>query len=399
MLITNYFRKFFQIAQSSGNLLIICVIVSLMIANSSLGDDFQNLLNYPIGPYSTSLWINDGLMAIFFLLVGLEIKRELIEGELSSLKNASLPIFAAIGGMVVPALIFVFFNYGTEYQNGWGITMATDIAFSLAIISMLGKRVPASVKIFLTALAIVDDLGAIVVVAIFYTSELHYDFLIYSVLTYFILMIFNYFNLVRVMPYLFIGIFLWIFIHSSGIHSTIAGILLAFVIPLKAKNTTVEEIEEHNSKSPLLRVENALHNFSAFIIMPVFAFANAGVELDFASVVENKTIVLGVFLGLLIGKPIGILASTYLASKFKISEKPSNVTWSEIVAVGFLAGIGFTMSIFISVLAFDDPHIVSAVKIGIFASSISAAIIGVFLLIILGKKETQKEFLEGLNDK
>jgi NhaA family Na+:H+ antiporter len=161
MLITNYFRKFFQIAQSSGNLLIICVIVSLMIANSSLGDDFQNLLNYPIGPYSTSLWINDGLMAIFFLLVGLEIKRELIEGELSSLKNASLPIFAAIGGMVVPALIFIFFNYGTEYQNGWGIPMATDIAFSLAIISMLGKRVPASVKIFLTALAIVDDLGAI----------------------------------------------------------------------------------------------------------------------------------------------------------------------------------------------------------------------------------------------
>ena len=194
MLITNYFRKFFQIAQSSGNLLIICVIVSLMIANSSLGDDFQNLLNYPIGPYSTSLWINDGLMAIFFLLVGLEIKRELIEGELSSLKNASLPIFAAIGGMVVPALIFVFFNYGTEYQNGWGIPMATDIAFSLAIISMLGKRVPASVKIFLTALAIVDDLGAIVVIAIFYTEKLEFTYLALSGAILLLLILLNFFK-------------------------------------------------------------------------------------------------------------------------------------------------------------------------------------------------------------
>jgi len=318
-------------------------------------------------------------------------------GELSSPKKASFPIIAAIGGMIIPAILYLSVNQ--SHPTGFGIPMATDIAFALGILMLLGKRVSLSLKVFLVTLAVVDDLGAIVVVAIFYTSELHYDFLLYSVLTYFILMIFNYFNLVRVMPYLFIGIFLWIFIHSSGIHSTIAGILLAFVIPLKAKNTTVEEIEEHNSKSPLLRVEHALHNFSAFIIMPVFAFANAGVELDFASVIENKTIVLGVFLGLLIGKPIGILASTYLATKFKISEKPANVTWSEILAVGFLAGIGFTMSIFISVLAFDDPHIVSAVKIGIFASSISAAVIGVIFLLIVGKKETQKEFLEGLNDK
>ena len=350
-----------------------------------------------MGGHSITHWINDALMALFFLVVGLEIKRDMLIGELSSPKKASFPIIAALGGMIVPAILYLSVNQ--SHPTGFGVPMATDIAFALGILMLLGKRVSLSLKVFLVTLAVVDDLGAIVVVAIFYTSELHYDFLLYSVLTYFILMIFNYFNLVRVMPYLFIGIFLWIFIHSSGIHSTIAGILLAFVIPLKAKNTTVEEIEEHNSKSPLLRVENALHNFSAFIIMPVFAFANAGVELDFASVIENKTIVLGVFLGLLIGKPIGILSSTYLASKFKISEKPSNVTWSEIVAVGFLAGIGFTMSIFISVLAFDDPHIVSAVKIGIFASSISAAIIGVFLLIILGKKETQKEFLEGLNDK
>ena len=401
LIIENYISK----EALSGVLLFLATLAAVIVANSSLGHDYHDLWQMPFGmtfadktiSMSLTYWIDDGLMALFFLMVGLEIKREMVIGELSSPKKASFPIIAALGGMIVPAILYLSVNQ--SHPTGFGVPMATDIAFALGILMLLGKRVSLSLKVFLVTLAVVDDLGAIVVVAIFYTSELHYDFLLYSVLTYFILMIFNYFNLVRVMPYLFIGIFLWIFIHSSGIHSTIAGILLAFVIPLKAKNTTVEEIEEHNSKSPLLRVENALHNFSAFIIMPVFAFANAGVELDFASVVENKTIVLGVFLGLLIGKPIGILASTYLASKFKISEKPSNVTWSEIVAVGFLAGIGFTMSIFISVLAFDDPHIVSAVKIGIFASSISAAIIGVFLLIILGKKETQKEFLEGLNDK
>lgn len=399
MKITKLYKEFFDSEKAGGIVLIVCTVVSLVIANSDFGTEYHHFWQTIFAGHSIEHWINDGLMAIFFLLIGLELEREIYKGELSNFKDALLPIFGALGGMLVPAGIYLLFNAGTNTQAGAGIPMATDIAFALGILMLLGKRVSLSLKVFLVTLAVVDDLGAIVVVAIFYTSELHYDFLLYSVLTYFILMIFNYFNLVRVMPYLFIGIFLWIFIHSSGIHSTIAGILLAFVIPLKAKNTTVEEIEEHNSKSPLLRVEHALHNFSAFIIMPVFAFANAGVELDFASVIENKTIVLGVFLGLLIGKPIGILASTYLATKFKISEKPANVTWSEILAVGFLAGIGFTMSIFISVLAFDDPHIVSAVKIGIFASSISAAVIGVIFLLIVGKKETQKEFLEGLNDK
>ena len=400
-----FIRSFISTATLSGIQLFLVTVLAVYIANSMFAPQYFELLkthfSFSFGTHTFSMslqhWINDVLMALFFLVVGLEIKRDMLVGELSSPKKASFPIIAALGGMIIPAILYLSVNQ--SHPTGFGVPMATDIAFALGILMLLGKRVSLSLKVFLVTLAVVDDLGAIVVVAIFYTSELHYNFLLYSVLTYFILMIFNYFNLVRVMPYLFIGIFLWIFIHSSGIHSTIAGILLAFVIPLKAKNTTVEEIEEHNSKSPLLRVENALHNFSAFIIMPVFAFANAGVELDFASVIENKTIVLGVFLGLLIGKPIGILASTYLATKFKISEKPANVTWSEILAVGFLAGIGFTMSIFISVLAFDDPHIVSAVKIGIFASSISAAVIGVIFLLIVGKKETQKEFLEGLNDK
>lgn len=329
-------------------------------------------------------WINDVLMALFFLVVGLEIKRDMLIGELSSPKKASFPIIAALGGMLIPAIIYLSIN--PNEPRGFGIPMATDIAFALGILMLLGKRVNISIKVFLVTLAVVDDLGAIVVVAIFYTNELHYNYLLYSALTYLVLMLFNYLNLTRVMPYLFVGVFLWIFIHSSGIHSTIAGILLAFAIPLKAKDTPSKEIEQHNSKSPLLRVEHALHNFSAFLIMPLFAFANAGVELELSGIYENKTIALGVFLGLVFGKPIGILASTYIATKLKISEKPSNVSWSEILAVGFLGGIGFTMSIFISVLAFDDAIRVSAIKIAIFASSLSAALLGVVLLLSFSKK-------------
>ncbi|HJE02634.1 Na(+)/H(+) antiporter NhaA [Aliarcobacter thereius] len=389
-----FITSFISTATLSGFKLFLVTVLAVYIANSTFAPQYFEILethfSFSFGTHTFSMslqhWINDVLMAIFFLVVGLEIKRDMLIGELSSLKKASFPIIAALGGMIVPALVYLFIDQ--SHPTGFGVPMATDIAFALGILMLLGKRVSLSIKVFLVTLAVVDDLGAILVVAIFYTNELHYDFLIYSALTYFVLMLFNYFNLTRVMPYLFVGIFLWIFVHSSGIHSTIAGILLAFVIPLKANKTSVEEIEEHNSKSPLLKLEHALHNFSAFLIMPLFAFANAGVALEFESVIENSTIVLGVFFGLVIGKPIGILLFTYLATLFKISEKPSNVSWREIVAVGFLAGIGFTMSIFISHLAFSDPHVVSAVKIAVFASSITAAVIGVCLLLFLSRKNS-----------
>lgn len=390
-----FITSFISTATLSGFKLFLVTVLAVYIANSAYSSQYFELLqthfSFSFGTHTFSMslqnWINDVLMALFFLVVGLEIKRDMLMGELSSPKKASFPIIAALGGMFVPAIIYLSFNQ--THPTGFGVPMATDIAFALGILMLLGNRVSLSIKVFLVTLAVVDDLGAILVVAIFYTSELHYDFLLYSIITYLVLMLFNYLNLTRVLPYLFVGIFLWIFIHSSGIHSTIAGILLAFVIPLKANKTTIEEIEEHESKSPLLRVEHALHNFSAFLIMPIFAFANAGVELEFASVIENKTIVLGVFFGLVIGKPIGIFIFTYLATLFKISEKPSNVTWGEIIAVGFLGGIGFTMSIFISALAFDEPSIVSAVKIGVFASSITAAIVGVIFLLILSKKRNK----------
>ena len=266
--------------------------------------------------------------------------------------------------------------------------MATDIAFALGIILLLGNRVSMSIKLFLVTLAVVDDLGAIVVVAIFYTTELHYIYFLYSAITYALLILLNYFGVRKLIPYIVLGVFLWIFVHSSGVHSTIAGVMLAFTIPLKETTRKKKKKDyEEETTPPLEKLEHALHNFSAFIIMPLFAFANAGVVVDFSSVMEHKAIVLGVALGLVIGKPVGIFLFTYLSTVLKISVKPASVTWTEIIAVGFLAGIGFTMSIFISHLAFTDESITSAVKIGIFASSISAAIIGSILLIILGKKK------------
>lgn len=380
MLITNYFRKFFQIAKSSGNLLIICVIVSLMIANSSLGDDFQNVLDYPIGPYSTSLWINDGLMAIFFLLVGLEIKRELIEGELSSLKNASLPIFAAIGGMLVPALIFVFFNYGTEYKNGWGIPMATDIAFSLAIISMLGKRVPASVKIFLTALAIVDDLGAIVVIAIFYTEKLEFTYLALSGAILLLLILLNFFKVKKHIFYIIPGLFLWYFMHHSGIHATIAGVLLAFTIPTNESTTEI---------SPLEKLEEKLHLPVNYFIMPIFALANTNIQFK-SGMIEGlfSNFGYGIILGLVLGKVIGINLFSFIAIKLKISDLPKKSNWSQMIGAGLLAGIGFTMSIFIALLSYKGhTEIQDEAKFAILVASAISGFSGYFLLKLLAKKK------------
>lgn len=385
----NFIKNFISIETLSGFILFAVTVFAVIIANSSYSDFYFDILKSPISivfgensfSMSTLHWINDVLMAIFFLVVGLEIKRDMLIGELSSIKKASFPIIAAIGGMIIPALIYLFLN--KDYPTGFGIPMATDIAFALGILLLLGNRVNMSIKLFLVTLAVVDDLGAIIVVAIFYTSEINYLFFIHAFVVYSLLLLLNYFNVKKLFPYLVLGVFLWIFIHKIGIHSTIAGVLLAFTIPLKDKEIKGIKVEENCS--PLEKLEHALHNFSAFLIMPLFALANAGVIIDFSSVIEHKMIVFGVALGLLIGKPIGIFLFTYIATKLKIAAKPANVTWSEIVAVGFLGGIGFTMSIFISNLAFSDERIISAVKIGIFASSISAAIIGVTLLILKRK--------------
>ncbi|MCG3666116.1 Na+/H+ antiporter NhaA [Aliarcobacter butzleri] len=376
----------------SGLILFVVTVLAVTIANSDLGsyyfELFSTQLGITFGQLNASMsllhWINDVLMAIFFLVVGLEIKREMLIGELSSVKKASFPIIAAIGGMIVPAILYISLN--PDHITGFGVPMATDIAFALGILMLLGNKVNPAIKLFLVTLAVVDDLGAIVVVAIFYTNELHFEYFLYAFAVYSIIWFLNYKNVQKLTPYIILGVFLWIFIHKTGIHSTIAGVLLAFAIPLNKKADLEESVENLSVDNPLVKLEHALHNFSAFIIMPLFAFANAGVIIDFSNVIEHQLIVLGVAIGLIIGKPIGIFSFTYLATKLKISVKPENVTWNDIFAVGFLGGIGFTMSIFISHLAFSDQTIVGAVKLGIFASSVIAAIIGSVLLILKAKK-------------
>ncbi|REC79166.1 Na+/H+ antiporter NhaA [Chryseobacterium elymi] len=381
-----YFKKFFSSNQSSGIILIFCVLASLLIANSSAGEDFQNFLDKEVGThlfhltYPVSIWINDGLMAVFFLLVGLEIKREMMEGELSSFKNASLPIFAAVGGMLVPAAIYTFFNSGTEYGSGWGIPMATDIAFSLAIISMLGKKIPNSIKIFLAALAIVDDLGAILVIAIFYTEQIHWTYLLLSFGTAALLFLLNFLKVTRIIFYIIPGLFLWYFLHHSGIHATIAGVLLAFSIP-----TNVSDVEI----SPLEKLEHQLHFPVSFLIMPIFALTNTNIAFTSEMVTGvTSTLGLGIICGLILGKLIGINVFSFIAIKLRFSELPQNSTWLQMVGVGLLAGIGFTMSIFIALLSFkDNIPIQDEAKFAILIASFLAAVLGFVILSMSSKKD------------
>ncbi len=384
MKITQYFKNFLQHNQSSGILLLFCVFLSLMIANSSLGPGFEELLTYELGPYSVSMWINDGLMAIFFLVVGLEIKREIVEGELSSFKNASLPIFAAIGGMLVPAFIYFLFNAGTEVQKGWAIPMATDIAFSLAIISLLGKSVPTSIKIFLAALAIVDDLGAIVVIALFYTEQLHWSYLFICLGITVLLVLLNYFKVKRHIFYLVPGIFLWYCMHHSGIHATIAGVILAFTIPTNVSETEI---------SPLEKLEQKLHLPVSFIIMPLFALANVNIALEFGMVDGLFTnFGYGIILGLFVGKVVGINLFSLIAIKLKLSKLPDKSTWSHMIGTGLLAGIGFTMSIFIALLSFKGhPELQQEAKFAILIASILSGFVGFMLLRSIGNKRAKKE--------
>ncbi len=366
-------------SQSSGVILIFCVAASLLIANSSLSENFQNFLDREAGTdlfhlrHSVSIWINDGLMAVFFLLVGLEIKREMVEGELSSFKNASLPIFAAIGGMLVPAVIFMFFNSGSKYTNGWGIPMATDIAFSLAIISMLGKKVPNSIKIFLAALAIVDDLGAILVIAIFYTEQIHWIYLLLSFGVTALLFLLNFLKVTKIIFYLIPGLFLWYFLHHSGIHATIAGVLLAFSIPTNVSTTEI---------SPLEKLEHNLHFPVSFLIMPVFALTNTNITFteDMVSGLTS-TLGLGIICGLVLGKLAGINLFSLIAIKLKLSSLPQNSSWKHMLGVGLLAGIGFTMSIFIALLSFKgEIDIQNEAKFAILIASLIAAVSGFLVL-------------------
>lgn len=385
-----YFKKFFNNSQSSGIILIFCVLVSLLIANSSAAENFQHFLDKEVGThlfgleYPVSIWINDGLMAVFFLLVGLEIKRELVEGELSSFKNASLPIFAAVGGMLVPAVIYSIFNTGTEYGNGWGIPMATDIAFSLAIISMLGKKIPNSIKIFLAALAIVDDLGAILVIAIFYTEQIHWSYLLLSFGVTALLFILNFLKVTKTIFYIIPGLFLWYFLHHSGIHATIAGVLLAFSIPTNASNVEI---------SPLEKLEHQLHIPVSFLIMPVFALTNTNITFSSEMVAGvTSTLGLGIICGLVLGKLIGINLFSLIAIKLKLSSLPQNSNWLQMIGVGLLAGIGFTMSIFIALLSFKgEIPIQDEAKFAILIASFIAAIAGFTILSISSKENPELE--------
>ncbi len=411
-------ERFIKDESFSGVLLFVATIAAVMVANSALSESYFALWNMALGVtlggHTISMdlmhWINDGLMALFFLMVGLEIKRELLIGELSSVQKASFPIVAAIGGMVIPALVYISFNI--DDPKGFGIPM--DIAFALGILMLLGKRVNPALKLFLVALAVVDDLGAVIVVATVYTSEIHAEYFLHAALVYALIWILNLKKVTMLMPYLLLGIALWIFIHSVGVHATIAGVLLAFAIPISSKvdekdfieNTkeSVDEFEKHidtipilnhhqidalediaynydKVQNPLVKLEHQLHGFSAFIIMPLFAFSNAGVILDFSAVSQNFLIVVGVVLGLIVGKPVGIVGLTYLAQKLNIVKKPDDLGWDEVIAVGFLGGIGFTMSIFITQLAFLDQSIIDAVKLGIFFASFIAGVIGVMLIL------------------
>ena len=378
------FKDFFNSSSSSGIVLFACLFLSLVIANSPWGEGFNNLLHTQLGfenetlhlRYSVALWINDGLMAIFFLLVGLEIKREVVEGELSSPKKAILPIICAVGGAIVPALIYAFFNGGTTTAAGWGIPMATDIAFALAILSLVSKKVPISLKIFLAALAIVDDLLAILVIAIFYSSELHYMNLIYAGVILGILFLFNRFGVKNIAFYLIPGLLVWYFVHHSGIHATIAGVLVALTLP-----TT-----EDDTESPLEKLEHLLTKPVSFLIVPVFALANTNIRFEDGMVEGLFTgLGMGIVLGLIIGKPVGIILISWLSVKLKISQLPDQARWIHIVGVGLLAGIGFTMSIFISILSFADPLQVQEAKFSILVGSFLSGFLGYMLLNYSGK--------------
>tara|TARA_B110000285_G_C15085276_1_gene595856 strand:- start:443 stop:1615 length:1173 start_codon:yes stop_codon:yes gene_type:complete len=386
--LTKPFKQFFKLESASGLILLFAATIALLISNSNYEslyfNTLQKYISLGIGSFSLKLsiihWINDVLMTIFFFLVSLEIKREMVDGELSNPKQALLPIIGAVGGMVVPALIYIIININSpETLNGWAIPSATDIAFSLGVLSLLGKRVPISLKIFLTALAIIDDLGAIVIIAFFYSGNIEVYYLLLMLAAVLVLVVLNKFNVRNFIPYLLIGVLLWEFTHQSGIHATIAGVLLALLIPHDKKN---------KKKSLLLKLEHTIAPYVAFIIMPIFAFANAGVSLKGISLSTLlNPVPLGILCGLFFGKQIGVFLFAYLSVKFNLAQKPNNSNWVSLYAVSVLTGIGFTMSLFVGNLAFANSTMYTdGVKIGVLSGSLLSTLVGYYLLRFSTKK-------------
>jgi Na+:H+ antiporter, NhaA family len=415
------FQRFFRTETVGGSVLLLFAIAALVLANSPLAAMYELLWRIPltvgITDHSLSLtlrqWINDGLMPVFFLLVGLEIKRELLAGELSSAKLAALPITCALGGMIVPAAIYGAFNRTELGGHGWGISMATDVAFALGALALIAPRAPIGAKIFLTALAIVDDMGAVLIIAIFYSQTIGWGALASAGVMLLVLISLNIMGVRPLWPYLLLGLVLWYFMHESGIHATVAGVALAFTIPTHARINAAQfsqqarrlldkfdETEtgdlvvltskgqqenlfalEHASRgvtAPMLRLEHALHNFSAFVVMPLFAFANAGVKIG--GPIEHGEVMLGVLTGLVVGKPLGITAAAFILIKVGFGQLPTGVRWPSLIGIACLAGIGFTMSLFIAMLAFDETAPVIAAKLGILAGSLLAGIAGAIIL-------------------
>ena len=380
MKITQLFKDFSTSEKSGGITLIASTIISIVLANSAFGNNYTHFWHSILGEQSIEYWINDGLMTIFFLLIGLELEREIYIGELSKIKEALFPIFGALGGMIIPAGIYLLLNFGTSTQSGAGIPMATDIAFALGILSLLGNKVPTSLKVFLTALAVIDDLGAIMVIAIFYTKAIIWLNLFIAMGIFIVLLALNRLKIRNLIPYLIGGVAMWYFMLNSGVHATITGVLLAFAIPFG----------NGDEKSTSYILQHFLHKPMAFIILPLFALANTAimVNTDLSDIILQK-FSLGISLGLIIGKPIGIVLFSFLAVTFGICKLPHDLNWKSIIGVGFLGGIGFTMSIFITLLAFDDFELQNSSKITILIASIIAALIGFILLYFSLKKLPQ----------
>ena len=364
---TKLFISFFESEKAGGLVLLICSVISIILSNSYFSESYLALWHYPIGNHNAEYWINDGLMTIFFLLIGLELEREIYTGELSKISAAILPISGALGGMLIPALLYFGFNFGTNTQSGIGIPMATDIAFAIGILSLLGNKIPVSLKVFLTALAVIDDLGAIILIALFYTKTIYFSNLLISLSVFGILLIMNRLKVKRLILYLIGGFIMWYFMLNSGVHATITGVLLAFAIPY----------QDGSDKTISYKLLHWLHKPVAFIIIPLFALSNTAIILGkdwYNNFSESYS--LGIIFGLVIGKPLGIVTFAFLAVKLKLTELPKELNWKKIVGVGFLGGIGFTMSIFVTLLAFEDPKIINNSKFMILIASLISGIIG-----------------------
>ena len=377
------FNRFFDSEKSSGILLIVCTVVSLVIANSPFSADYLGFWQTKVGGLTIEYWINDALMAIFFLLIGLELERELYVGELSDFKNALLPVFAAVGGMAAPALIHFAFNAGTPTQDGIGIPMATDIAFALGVLAILGNRIPASLKVFVVAFAVIDDLGAIIVIALFYTAKLSVWYFAGAMAALALLVVLNrVFRVMSLLPYLLGGALMWFLMLKSGIHATIAGVMLAFAIPFSAK--------DEDATSPSHRLEHFLHKPVAFVILPIFALANTGIPIGadwFQSLASTNSA--GIMAGLLVGKPLGVTLLCLVAVTSGICQLPPDMKWGHVVGAGIIGGIGFTMSIFITNLAFaGNAETINASKMAILLASLVAGTVGFLWLRFTGKPET-----------